>query len=76
MGKKDIFYYATVQGVPCYYRQETEEIIPRNKLCELLINVQDWFWDRFGAPEQFTIVIHKKIITRQEIEEKWQDQNI
>ena len=70
MNKRDIFYYATVEGVPCYYQPETEEIIPRNKLCELLMNVQDWFWNRFGAPDKFTIVIHKKTITRERIEER------
>lgn len=54
--------------MPCYYQPETGETIPRNKLCKLLMNIQDWFWNRFGTPEQFTIVIHKKTITRQEIE--------
>lgn len=64
----EIFYYAIVEGVPCYYQPETGETIPRNKLCKLLMNIQDWFWNRFGTPEQFTIVIHKKTITREEIE--------
>ena len=69
MDKKDIFYYATAEGVPCYYQPETGETVPRNKLCELLMNIQDWFWNIFGTPENFTIVIHKKTITRQEIEQ-------
>jgi len=67
MDKQDIFYYAIAEGVPCYYQPETGETIPRNRLCQWLMNIQDWFWDIFGAPEQFKIVIHKKTITRQEI---------
>ena len=54
MDKRDIVYYAIAEGVPCYYQPETGETIPRNKLCELLMNIQDWFWNRFGTPKQFT----------------------
>lgn len=68
MNKEDIFYYAKSDGIPCYFQPENNEIIPRNKLCEILMNIQEKLWDVFGTPEEFKIVVYKKTITRQEIE--------
>ena len=68
MDKRDIFYYAKSDGIPCYYQPETDEIVPRNKFCGLLMDIQNWFWDIFGTPEQFKIVIYHKTIKREEIE--------
>lgn len=68
MNKRDIFYYAKADGIPCYYQPETDEVIPRNKLCELLMDIQICFWEIFGTPEQFKITIYHKTIIRQEIE--------
>lgn len=68
MNKRDIFYYVKADGIPCYYQPETNEVIPRNKLCELLMDIQIYFWEIFGTPEQFKITIYHKTITRQEIE--------
>lgn len=76
MTKQDIFYYAKADGIPCYYQPETEEIIPRNKLCELLMDIQNWFWDIFGTPEQFKIVIYHKAIIRQKIEKAMQSMTL
>ena len=43
--------------------KDTKELVEsaRNKLCELLMNIQHWFWNRFGTPKQFTIVILKRL---------------
>ena len=68
MKKEDIFYYAKSDGIPCYFQPENNEIIPRNKLCEWLMDIQDFLWNIFGVPEEFKIVVYKKTITRQEIE--------
>ena len=68
MDKRDIFYYAKSDGIPCYYQPDTGETIPRNKFYGLLMDIQNWFWDIFGTPEQFKIVIYHKTIKREEIE--------
>jgi hypothetical protein len=70
MEKIDIFYYATIDGIPGYYQPETGEVFPRNKICEWLMSIQEYLWNIFGCPEQFRIVIHHKTITRKEIEKK------
>lgn len=68
MDKRNIFYYAKSDGIPCYYQPDTGETIPRNKFCGLLMDIQNWFWGIFGTPEQFKIVIYHKTIKREEIE--------
>lgn len=68
MNKKDIFYFASLYGISCFFQPETGEVIPRNNLCKLIMDIQNWFWDIFGTPEQFKIVIYHKTIKREEIE--------
>lgn len=65
-GKKDIFYFAVLWGIPVYYQPLTHEIIPRNKFYGFLL-------DYIVIPlhiylgYEIELVIKHKIIKRQEI---------
>ena len=37
MNKKDIFYYAKLNGVPVYFQPEENEVIGRNWFCNLML---------------------------------------
>lgn len=68
MNKEDIFYYAKMNGIPIYFQPENNEVVPRNRFFEWLMDIQDSIYNIFGMPEQFKIIVYKKTITRQEIE--------
>ena len=68
MNKEDIFYYAKMNGIPIYFQPENNEVVPRNRFFEWLMDIQDSIYNTFGTPEQFKIIVYKKTITRQEIE--------
>ena len=70
MNREEYYYYATCNGIPIYYQPETTDIIPRNKICDWLMDIQEYFWNIFGTPEEIKIVIYKKTITKQKIEKK------
>lgn len=69
MNKEDIFYYAKLNGIPIYFQPENNEVVPRNRFFEWLMDIQDFISDIFEPTYQFfKITIYKKTITRQEIE--------
>ena len=67
MNKKDIFYYAKAEGVPCYYQPETCEMIGRNWFCEMLLRIIEPFEPLFITINGYKIELEHKTITRQEI---------
>ena len=64
MNKKDIFYYAKFYGIPIYFQPEENEIVGRNWLCNVILDIIE----PFIISEQFKIKIYNKTITREEIE--------
>ena len=61
--KRDIFYYAKLNGVPIYFQPEENEVIGRNWFCKLLLDIQEFF-----GYSEFRIEIEHRTITREEIE--------
>lgn len=65
--KKDIFYYAKLNGIPVYFQPEENEVVGRNKVCE-------WLLDNCVIPlSEYTgyeIKLYHKTITREELKKK------
>ena len=71
MDKKDIFYFATLYGISCFFQPEENEIVPRNAICGLMIDICNIFAtpiiSLMGCG--FPIKIHNRTITREELRE-------
>lgn len=63
--KIDIFYYAKLNGIPIYFQPENNEVIPRNFVCKLILDIQE-----FLGFTGFEIKLYHKTITRKEISRK------
>ena len=69
--KKDIFYFASLYGISCFFQPEENEIVPRNAVCGALIDLGDILirpllsFMGWGFP----IKIYKRTITREELRE-------
>lgn len=60
--KREYTHYAKFYGVPCYWNNETDEIIGRNKLYELLLSAMIWIECKFPSnPDGFPIEIGAKL---------------
>ena len=69
--KKDIFYFASLYGISCFFQPEENEIVPRNAFCGFMIDVCDIFaipiLSFLGCG--FPIKVYKRTITREELRE-------
>lgn len=61
--KKDVFYFASLYGISCFFQPEENEVVGRNWFCKLLLDIQEFF--RYS---EFRIEIEHRTITREEIE--------
>lgn len=50
---KDARFY----GIPCWYNLTTADVIPKNKLCDMLINIAIWIDVNIFQTEEFKIKV-------------------
>lgn len=68
MDKKDYFYYGKLYGIPIYYQPEEKEVVPRNKLCEMLFHLYAIII--LPLTSRIEVKIKKKTITREELKKR------
>lgn len=66
--KEDTFYYAKYNGIPCYFQPEENELIGRNKVCDILLDIALFFNILFG--NKFKLKLEHRTIARRDIK-KW-----
>lgn len=49
--KREYTHYAKFYGIPCYFNDDTSELVGRNKLFELLLDGAIWIEARFPSSE-------------------------
>ena len=69
--KKDIFYFASLYGISCFFQPEENEIIPINAFCGFMLDICNIFAipiiSLLGCG--FPVKIYKRTITREELRE-------